>query len=305
MLGRGIARFFELRGREIVEAAGSLWYSVPGRMFMSLPHQLTPDPDPAEIGAFLRRTGALGVRYPSLLRPGLPSGLYVCRNKAYDLSAVRHKLRSNVRRGLENCEIRRATEEELLAQGLQLNVETMARQGRHDNEFGDSRRWQRLVKAMAECPEIMAWGAFAGDRLAAYAITCREDGWLHILHRMSRRQDLELRPNHALDFTITRQVALDDSVDAVCFGMMGLVSGEGLHDYKLGMGHEAIPQSSVFELHPALAPVLTSAPVVGSLRRVRRLLPKNQLVERVTTVFEGARMSRLGTVAAVRLNRWS
>jgi hypothetical protein len=298
--GRGLARFFELRGREIVEGAGALWYSVPGRIFMSLPYQLLPDPDPADVRSLLRRTRGLGVRYPSIHRPGLASGLYVCRNKNYELRSVQNGLRSKIRRGLENCEVRRATVDELLSQGRQLNLDTMQRQGRYDAEFGDAVQWARLVRAIDQCPEVTPWGAFAGDRLAAYAITCREDGWLHIIHRMSRLEDLELRPNHALDFTLTRQLATRDDLEAICFGLMGLVAGHGLHDYKLGMGYEAIPQNSVLDLHPAVAPLLTSAPLVGSLKSLRRLAPKNQFVERVSTVFEGARISRRGIAAGQR-----
>lgn len=294
LAGKGLARFFELRGREIVEAAGALWYSVPGRIFMSLPHQLTPDPERAEIRRMLRQTRGLGVRYPSQTRPGYPSGLYVCRNKEYDFGSVQPRLRSKVRRGLENCEIRRIEADELLAQGLLLNHETMSRQGRYDAEFGEAAQWRRLVYAIPQCPEIEPMGAFIGGRLAAYCICCREDGWLHMLHQMSRQQDLEFFPNHALDFAVTRQIVLDPTLEAVCFGLMGLVAGTGLHDYKVRLGYETIPQNSVFELHPALAPVMAGAPVVGGLQLLRKLRPQNQLIERVTTVLAGARISRTG-----------
>lgn len=295
--GQGLARFLELRGRTIIENAGVLWYSVPGRIFMSLPYQLMPEPQPTQIRALLHRGRGLGVRYPSVRRPGLPSGLYVRREKPYDLISVKQKLRSQIRRGLENCEVRRATLDELLSQGRQLNLDTMERQGRYDAEFGDSSQWNRMVRAMEQCPEITPWGAFIGDRLAAYAIVCREDRWLHILHRMSRVSDLELRPNHALDFTLARMFAADDELEAICVGFMGLVVGPGLHEYKIGMGYEAEPENSVLELHPAAAPLLTSAAFVGGLKSMRRAAPKNQLLERVATVFEGARLSRHGELA--------
>ncbi|HEV2688965.1 MAG TPA: hypothetical protein VGV35_10430 [Bryobacteraceae bacterium] len=298
--GRGLARFFELRGREITESAGVLWYGVPGRIFISSPPQLLPDPEPADIRSLLRRTRGLGVRYPSVKRPGLASGLYVCRNKDYELRSVQNGLRGNIRRGLENCEVRRVPLDDLLAQGLELNLDTMERQGHYDAEFGEASQWRRMVEAMDQCAEITPWGAFVGDRLAAYAITCQEDGWLHILHRMSRLSDLELRPNQALDFTITRQLATDDDIEAICFGSIDLAAGPGLHEYKLGMGYEATAHNSVLELHPAAAPLLTSARFVGSLKSLRRIAPKNQFVERAITVFEGARMCRLGIAGSQR-----
>jgi hypothetical protein len=232
--GQGLARFFELRGREIAEAAGALWYSVPGRIFMSLPYQLLPDPDLAEVRAMLRRTRALGVRYPSVRRHGFQSGLYVCRDKNYDLDAVEPGLRAKVTQGLENCEVRRATVDEMLQQGHQLNLDTMTRQNRFDPEFGEVSAWRRLVHALDACREIVPWGAFVGHRLAAYAITCQENGWLHILHRMSRQQDWQLRPNQALDFTIMNQLAVDDALETVCYGWLchgsARMAGQGLHN---------------------------------------------------------------------------
>jgi len=62
---------------------------------------------------------------------------------------------------------------------------------------------------MRNSPEIGAIGAFDGKRLCAYMITCREDGWLNILHQMSSHDDLKSFPNHALTFSVTRAAAED------------------------------------------------------------------------------------------------
>src|SRR5260370_33548506 len=75
--GSVLARFLELRGRRVVKACGALWYEVPGRFMMSLPYQTLLNPDPAELRAMLRESGAVGVRFPSTNWTGLESGLYV------------------------------------------------------------------------------------------------------------------------------------------------------------------------------------------------------------------------------------
>jgi len=292
MQGENFARFMELRGRRIVEAAGALWHSVEGRFYVSIPDQLLPDPDPADLERMLRSVKGAGARYPTSRPLGLPSGLYVRRQKKYDISNVHPKQRFRVRRGLERCEIRRVEESELLAQGLQLNRETMLRQGRYDSEFGESKQWRRLVEAVRRSPAVIPMGAFVGGRLAAFVITCHEDGWWHILHQMSSHDELKNYPNHALTFRITEEAAQDPNLEAICYGSMALVAGDGLHEYKLRFGYEVVSHNWAFQLHPAVAQILTSAPVARLVDAARRLRPHDQRLERAGAVLQGARLSR-------------
>jgi len=287
--GGELARFMELRGRHVKQAAGVYWHSVGWRLYMSMPYQLSLDPDPGEIREMLRSVGGLGARFPSTCWPGLPSGLYVCRRKDYDFSAIQPRYRTKVRRGLERCIFRHVEPPELLAEGLELNRDTMRRQGRFDPEFSRSKPWERLVSAVFEVPAVEATGAYIDGRLSAYAITYREDGWLHILHQMSREEDLHHYPNHALTFHLTQRLALEPELEAVSLGQASLVRLPGLHAYKLRLGYELIPRSSAICLHPALAVVLASPPAA---RLARWLRPCDQRLERVSQVMEGARLSR-------------
>jgi hypothetical protein len=288
------ARFMERRGRRIEQACGALWYSVPGRLYMSLPHQLEVQANPKELTDFLLRRGALGVRFPSTDRPGLPSGLYVCMDKEYGLKSVQPRLRSMVRRGLERCEIREATSSELLEYGLEMNRGTMRRQGRYDAEFGEVQPWRRLVNAVEISEGIRAYGAFVDKRLAAYVITCREDGWLHILHQNSSITDLEHYPNHALDYWITSRISQEAELECVCFGLIGLVYGQGLDDYKRRLGYSSRPLNSVFVLNPLCSAIANTRLTMGVVRGLRARYPANQKLERISTVLEGAAMSRAG-----------
>jgi hypothetical protein len=282
----------ELRGRRIVEGAGVLWHSVAGRFYMSIPYQLHLASEPGVVESMLRKIGGLGARFPSLSRPGLASGLYICRDKGYDFPSLQPRQRTKVRRGLERCEIRRVEESELLTQGLQLNLDTMKRQGRYDSEFGAPDEWKRLVAAIGRSPTVVPMGAFVGSRLAAYAVTYREDGWLNILHQMSRLEDLEHYPNHALTFQVTREMATDPDLEAVSYGLVSLVSTEGLHAYKLQFGFEVVPHNEVFQLHPAVSALLASSPAVRFMEILQRLRPRDQRLERISTVLRGARASR-------------
>ena len=290
--GSVLARFLELRGRRIVKACGAVWYGVPGRFLMSLPYQTMLDPEPAELRHLIREAGVVGARFPSTQWSGLESGLYILRRRKYELESVHPKHRPRVRHGLQSFEVRPATKTQLLSQGLELNLSTMARQGRYDPEFGERRKWEALVEAAFACSEVSFPAAFAGSRLAAYMVTCREHGWLHILHQMSRQEDLPNFPNHVLTYTVSREAAADESLDAVCYGYVPLFGADGLHEYKLRFGYELVPHASTIQFHPALDKVLNSPIARAALHFARTLRRENQHLETIESVLKGARSSR-------------
>ncbi|MCX6623628.1 MAG: hypothetical protein NTY38_21690 [Acidobacteria bacterium] len=301
--GEGMARFMERRGRRILTAAGARWHSVEGRFLMSFPYHVMLDGQDEEIRRMVSGASAFGARYQSHSTPGLASGIYVRRNRSYSISSVDVRQRSRVRRGLERCQVEIVEPDVLLQQGLELNLDTMRRQGRFDPEFGDPKQWSRLVAAVRSTRQINAWGAFFEGRLAAYMITCREDGWLHILHQMSRLDLLEQHPNHALTFTVTRQAMQDVDLEAVCYGTQSLVATDGLDEYKQRLGYEFLPGSSAIQLHPQVAPVLTSRLVLGAVGRLRAHWPQVQRLERLSSVLDGAAASRAVPAPAPMLVR--
>jgi hypothetical protein len=258
---------------------------------MSLPYQNMLNPDPNELRRMIREAGVFGVRFPSLQWSGLESGLYVLRKREYDLKSLHVKHRPRVRHGMEHFEVRQTEKSELLGQGCELNLSTMSRQGRYDPEFGERSRWERFVESVYACPGLSVPGVFSGSRLAAYMITCREQNWLHILHQMSRQEDLPNFPNHLLTFTVTSQAVTDPALEAVCYGYVPLFAADGLHEYKLRFGYEMIPHCSAIQLHPLLNSVLDRPAARAAVRMARRLRRENQHLETIETVLEGARSS--------------
>jgi hypothetical protein len=258
---------------------------------MSLPYQAMLDPDPQELRRMIRDTRTFGARFPSLSWTGLAGGLYLLRKRNYDIGSLHIKHRPRVRHALQYFEVRSAEKTELLDQGWTLNLSTMARQSRHDPEFGIRRRWERFVEAAFACSEIACPAVFSGSRMAAYMITCREEKWLHILHQMSRQEDLSNFPNHLLTYTVSRQAVLDASIEAVCYGYVPLFSADGLHEYKLRFGYELIPHRSVIQLHPAVNAVLNQPVARTAVRGARRLRRESQKLETLQTVLDGAGIS--------------
>ena len=290
--GSVLARFLELRGRRVMRACGALWYEVPGRFLMSLPYQSLLNPHPGELQWMIREYGAVGARFPTAAWSGLESGLYVIRRRSYEIDSLHVKQRPRVRHGLERFHVRPATKAQLLSQGRALNLSTMRRQGRYEAEFGNRKRWEVFVEAAFTCREISCPAAFAGSRMAAYMITCREQGWLHILHQMSNHEDLSNFPNHVLTYSVTKQALEDDSIDAVCYGYVPLIAADGLNEYKMRFGYELEPHRSAILLHPRINTLLNSGLVRAAVNLARKLEPRNQRFEMIQNVLEGARSSR-------------
>jgi len=249
------------------------------------------DPAPEELRRMIRETGAFGARFPSQSWSGLESGLYVLRQRNYDIGSLHPKHRPRVRHGLQHFEVRLAEKAQLLDQGYALNLNTMARQRRYDPEFGEPRRWARLVEAAFACPGVSFPAVFSGSRMAAFMVTCREHRWLHILHQMSRQEDLPNFPNHLLTYTISAQAAADASLEGVCYGCVPLFAADGLHEYKLRFGYEMLPHRSVIRLHPVLNAVLDRPVARAVVRAARRLRRDDQYLETIETVLEGAHSS--------------
>jgi hypothetical protein len=164
----------------------------------------------------------------------------------------------------------------------------MRRQGRYDAEFGDARHWMRFVEAVRCTPEVVPFGALVEGRLAAYAITLREGGWVHILTQMSRTDLLAQYPNHALTFQLVQLSSHDPEIESVSFGLSSLIVMSGLHSYKLEFGFKFEARNSVIQFHPALRPLLANVAARHAAQALHRAAPRNQRLEYVAAILQAA-----------------
>jgi hypothetical protein len=287
MKGKLYAEFMEHRGRNVFYGAGSHWYEVERGMIMALPYHEVIDPSDEPLLELLARTRSVGARYLTTAGNGLNGGLYVRRKSAYDEMSLHKKSRNRLRRALEKCAVREVEEDELRSQGLDIN-----RQGRSDPEFGEQRRWNRLVDACYARSGIKVMGAFADGRLAAYAVNLTEDGWLHILHMFSGTSWLaEHFPNDALAFHITKAGMEAAEVDQISYGVAGLSQSAGLHQFKERYGYEFVPRGYAFVLRPWVRSVLVNPASAWAIRRARALFPNRNALERIGSVALGASLT--------------
>ena len=174
-------------------------------------------------------------------------------------------------------------------------------------EFGDPKTWARTVVAVYETQGSACWGAFVGDRMASYVMSCRDAGWEHLLIQMSRSELLKSYPNHAIDYYLIEQAMANPEIEGVCLGSLPLRQGEGLHNYKLRMGYEVLAQDAVLVVHPLLEPLATSRVAGPLMRQAGRWTQLAGLAERLEILAAGARMSSLDDerLIARELSDWT
>jgi hypothetical protein len=288
--GERLASFLAARGRRVVEGAGALWAEYRRPFFESLPIERRFEPDPGALARMMRAERVLAVRYPSASGAGLPSGIFACAVATYSKELVERRHRRQIRKGFENCAMRAIDPDELLALGLELNLDTMGRQRRSDPEFGTTAGWRRFVRAVRDSPDVFAWGAFAGGRLSSYELACRDGAWLHNLYKMSRTEHRGLHGSVALDYWVVAEAARGLGVDWVSNGFLSVMPGaDGLHRYKQDLGYSLVPMSFGVRFHPLARPALTSRFAVAAARGAARLARRHPQVELASRVLRGAR----------------
>ncbi len=299
MKGRQLARFYELLGFDVVEACGVFWRRFKGPFYQSFPDQVLLDADPDSVSRMLAKSNGLGARYASTRLPGMPGGLYACRRRDYGLEGLAKRMRRYVKAALERCEIRPLDLDRLLRDGLRLNLDTMKRQGRYNPDFAEAPGWKRFVGAVGACaPEFSATGAFVDGELAAYMVTCTEDGWMHLLYENGRDDLRQHRPSYALDFSLIHAGMQDPAVEGVCGSPVAVGALGGLHDFKVSLGYDIEPHNVVLALHPAARPAIVNPLSRGLVGALRRLRPRDRRIERLDLALNAAAAARRPRVSS-------
>lgn len=283
-----MARFLELRGCRVFEGLGATWGHYRGPFYSSLPYHREFDFSRSEIRSMMWKARVGSVRFPTASRPGLPGGMYVCNPAEYSLEALSRQYRVQIKRGIEVCETRIIDTDELLAHGHQLNLDTMERQHRYDAEFGDPARWNGMVRAIRDCPEVVTYGAFVGGRLSAYIIGIQDSGWLHLLYKMTSNADRGVPVSHALDYFVIQNAAQDRRVQMIGNSFVSVLANEGLDQYKRKMGFAVAPHNVALHIHPAISALVTNKVAVSAAKKFWNMNPQSPRYELAARLLEGA-----------------
>lgn len=267
----GYAKFLRDIGHDVREEAGAYWFNVFPHVYQSFPFQKELSRDAVEASGFVGKRGCWIARYPCHLSEGRQSYRLSVMDSNYGMESLTSKARNQTRRALEQCQCRALGFDELLKSGIELNLETLRRQGRNPEKNFDS-NWTVYYRCAAKADGADAWGCFVGERLAAYLIAFRMEDVSHVLIVRSHGELLKHYPNNALLFTYL-QHCFAEGLREVSIGFEGLQEElSSLDHFKDGLGFKRKPVGQRIDISPWILPFFPM------LTLVARIMPRSERV---------------------------
>lgn len=286
------AQFCLSIGYKVLETSNSVWIGPRYGFFSRMPLYETAPPQGPELEALFHQHHLVGLTYAAETGcKGKISHNYFVRDQNYSLNNLSTNCRRNVRKGLNRCQIRLMSFDELYLLGMPLNLDTLSRQRRSEQLFSNDNLWKRLCRAGKELAQIEVWGAFVQNELGSYIITSRLGPVVSVLFSHSRTDLLAAHPSPALYFTMIQQLMQRPGVEAVYNGAEWLTTSMGLDRFKQGMGFIAEPVVLVTQLRPLTNRILLSKGMRRTISSLGPLFLKQNFHKRIEAVLEMAELS--------------
>jgi hypothetical protein len=263
------AEWLRRQGNRVVCTPSSYWYEAAARVYQAFPYHWVIDPSEEEIASLLLHNGAIGLRYSTPLNSNFGRISYhaVIERQTYTLEGLGRGTRQNVRTGLRNCTVRPISFECLAEDGWRLEKDTVDRQGRHSPFTEES--WRNRCQAASDLPGFEAWGAFAGEALAATLLAFRMEDCYTLISQQCDREFLNARANNALTFTVTSEALSRPEIRMIFYTLHSLDAPPSIDEFKFRMGYVPRPVRQRVVFHPWAAPFLGqwSTKVIRIFRR--------------------------------------
>lgn len=251
------AEWLRRQGQQVLRTCSSYWHNGGMRVYQAFPYHWLIEPSQAELSEIFSRHRAVAVRYamPLCCSSGTPSYSIVFEGGRYDLESLGHRTRKNVRRGLKNCTVEPISFQRLVNEGWELRRDTLDRQRRRLSFTFES--WRTRYLAASDFAGFQAWGAYVGNRLAAYLITFRMDDCVSVVDQQSHRDYLDLNINNAITFVVSQDAATRPGVKTLFYGLESLDAPLRVSEFKFHMGYTPKPLRQRVVFRPAIAPFAT------------------------------------------------
>ena len=263
-----------------VDNSGTYWRRADGGALVRMPTMELSEPSPNEVNRILWTRRAPVVSYiaePDETHPA-DAFLYLCRDRSYSLEKVPKNARLCIRKAISALQFGWLNQESLLQHGFPAFRDTRVRNGLSDSSLEAFRlnygRW-------FDIPANGALGAWKDGALVAFFTTTTVDDWADI-GGQSTNAGLAFSPNNGLVHHLLTYFLTERGLRAVSYGLSSIQehsSAEGLHQFKIRVGFEAIPVRRIFVVHPLLRPFANRFSLAmghGALR----LLPGNRLLKK-------------------------
>ncbi|MEW6285006.1 MAG: hypothetical protein AB1509_02150 [Chloroflexota bacterium] len=253
------AEWLRRQGHTVIKTQSSYWAEFGPRVFQAFPYHWLIEPSEDELVGLLKEHRALGLRYSSPFSAGEGAASYhaVYEGKGYGYETLGKWSRKNVRRGLSHCRVEPISFERLAEEGFDLQVDTLARQGRKLHL--EKQTWHTRCLSARDLPGFDAWGALVNGRLAASVITFQMGEWGYMLYQQCHRDFLAEHVNNALSFVVTCALLERPETRAILYGLHSLDAPPSVDEFKFRMGYTAKPVRQRVVFHPWLRPFMNRA----------------------------------------------
>lgn len=278
-----LVNWFSRQGYPIVRSESTYWCALGPRVYQAIPFHRTVEPGDDEIRKMLVRHAGIAVRFASSIggAKGAPSYHVVCDNRDYDIAFLGRQSQQNIHKGLKHCECRRISFETLAGEGWALHHDTLVRQCRRD--FMSVSDWRRMCAEAGKLPGFEAWGALVHGELAAAILLVKLGDWIVLLNQNSHSRFLPERVNHALVYSLTKEMMARTEIHAVFYTQQSLDAQPDVDEFKLRMGYTMVPVNQRVVFHPLLAP-LVNLHAYRLLQRMHAICPKSPLLGKATGI---------------------
>jgi hypothetical protein len=278
----------DLRSDGVRVAAGggeTYWVATPHGVVRRVPTFHVDSPDPSEVDAALRASGAVVASYVTAPADGHPANawLYLCADRGYALDGLPPTMRRNVKRAARELTIAPLTGAELLAHGARAFSDTRRRTGLDRETVATFRRYF-AHRGYIDRPGRAFLGAWKDGQLAAFVKALHVDDWVE-LTTFAMDSMLRYRPNDALLYGALSHYLGRGGCRVVSFGLSSIQASsniDGLHRFKLKVGFTPTRVHRAFVLHPSLRPLANRVTLRAARRTVNGALRVRPRSRRLT-----------------------
>jgi len=278
------SEFFAQQGYRVYQTPSSYWVEAHPFCFQNIPYFQAINPTEEELHSLFFRKLAILVRFiTSQDAKAMPAYYWVCADKGYDFHLLETKSRNQTRRGLENTRVSPLSFDFLVKKGMILIKDTAVRQER-EPDFASPEEWATFCEVAGKIPDFDAWGAFVDNRLAAFLIGAKILDYYYILHQASETRSLNMRPNNALVYIVTKEKINDASINAVSYGLDSVEFTPGLNRFKSGMGYQREKIYQRIMINPWFR-WIKNKQVMAALAKVIKITPQSNYLRKAHAVL--------------------
>jgi hypothetical protein len=210
--------------------------------------------------------------------------LYNCCDKNYNHNNLSKNVIRDIRIGRKNLSICFVDWPEILEYGFKAFQDTRTRVGLSD---GNKKNFETRFRNFAMNEGHKALAAKLNGEIVAFMSLIIVENFVIIQGSFSTDEHRRLCPNNALTDFLLNYFLKDGNYDKISYGLSSIqedASTEGLHNYKIRVGFEAINIQRVFLLHPYVAPFRSLVKIL--LKILLLIFPKNRVIRKASGLFQ-------------------